>query len=409
MTKEQFIDYLNLFNKKAGEYSQYEQDKLGLAFREVENKHWAEFIALVAPRREDGSFYSAETFRLHIKNIVYVKAPDNPLIKVSGDDLDQLDTRINTKLEDLFIKKVKVQDLTNSYRRTLRDEARIDSLKDCIKESVKQLPKLSVITTPKNKDFTNEAVLLLSDWHIGVNVDNFYNKFNTNVATQRLSILVSKVNSYCKQHGVKRLNVLNCGDLIHGIIHISARIEQEFDVISQVITASELLAQTLNELQKSGAEILYRSVSDNHARITPDKTQHIEKENLNRLIDWYLQERLKNTNIKFIFDNLDYGLGEFELLNGKKVAFAHGHEDTPNKVFQNFVGATRGFVDYICLAHYHASKLTTTQDSKIIINGSLCGTEQYALSKRLFSTPEQLLLVFNEDDLITIAVKVKEV
>ena len=33
---------------------------------------------------------------------------------------------------------------------------------------------------------------------------------------------------------------------------------------------------------------------------------------------------------------------------------------------------------------------------KIFVNGSIVGTEQYALSKRLFSIPEQKLLIFDE-------------
>ena len=45
--------------------------------------------------------------------------------------------------------------------------------------------------------------------------------------------------------------------------------------------------------------------------------QNIENENFYRLIDWYVEERLKNTNIKFDHQsNLDPSFVYFELLNG---------------------------------------------------------------------------------------------
>ena len=33
--------------------------------------------------------------------------------------------------------------------------------------------------------------------------------------------------------------------------------------------------------------------------------------------------------------------------------------------------------------------------AKVIVNGSVCGTEQYAFSKRLFGDPEQTLMIFD--------------
>ena len=95
-------------------------------------------------------------------------------------------------------------------------------------------------------------------------------------------------------------------------------------------------------------------------------------------------------------DNLDDSLGVFELLNGKKFAFAHGHLENYNASFQNLVGATREFIDYIAMGHFHSEKMKTFQGAKVYVNGSIVGTEQYALSKRLFSKPCQTLLIFDE-------------
>jgi len=173
------------------------------------------------------------------------------------------------------------------------------------------------------------------------------------------------------------------------------------------MVAGELVVRFLNDLQDAAPHIIYRSCSDNHARMVADKAEHIEADNFGKLIDWFLQTRLEKTKIKFVDDNLDYSLGTFVLKNGKKCVFAHGHLDSINKSFENFVGATKQFVDYGFLGHYHCSKMKDFQAFKIFVNGSICGVEDYALSKRLFSDPCQTLLVFDNDNIINYSIVLK--
>ena len=327
----------------------------------------------------------------------------NPLI---GDTPE-----ITAQLEALHKERIKARDAVNSQKTLLRDEARLEQFKDDIQEAVsnlKDLPKVKFTGKVDEKRKT-EAVLLLSDLHLGVDCDNFYNKYNSDIAAERLAHLVAHVINYCKANNVETLNIVNLGDMIHGLIHTNARIDQQMDVISQVINASEIISEVVNELIKAAPNIVYRSCSDNHSRTVANKSENIERENFGRIIDWYLEERLKNTDVKFVNDNLDYGLGRFVLGNGKVCCFSHGHEDVLNNVFQNYVGATKSFVDYIFLGHFHTAKMKTFQNAKVFVNGSIVGTEEYALSKRFFSDPEQLLLVFDNNNVITYNINLKEV
>ena len=86
---------------------------------------------------------------------------------------------------------------------------------------------------------------MFSDLHMGVDCNNFYNKYNPEVAVLRVTHLVNRVKQYCLLHKIDRLTVLNMGDMIHGIIHTSARLEAGLDVTQQIIRASELVAQAL--------------------------------------------------------------------------------------------------------------------------------------------------------------------
>ena len=111
------------------------------------------------------------------------------------------------------------------------------------------------------------------------------------------------------------------GDDIHGIIHTNARVQQETDAVTQTMVAAEIIAEALNKLTKAAPEVYYKSCSDNHSRMSPNKEESIQEESLSRFVDWMLQERLKDKSILFVEDNLDHSLGKFTLLNGKKVVF----------------------------------------------------------------------------------------
>lgn len=201
--------------------------------------------------------------------------------------------------------------------------------------------------------------MLISDLHIGMEINNFANIYNVDIARQRMQKYVEETIRLCKERGVQRLNVVNLNDMIAGIIHVTIRLEEQVDVIDQIMIASEILANSLNKLQEAAPEVIYRSVTDNHSRAVASLKEHIEKENLARLIDFYLKARLKDTSIIFAEDNLDWDISSIDLLNGKKMICAHGHRDNINTIIQGYIGALRGFVDYVCVGHYHESKMKT--------------------------------------------------
>ena len=431
MTLERFKDYVDGYGKQPGEYTRDDINEIILTYRDVSQADkckftWQNLAEYLGLRNDYGDWIKGETLRNRAlelakklsdssteKDKVYPEKQYAPIMNLDNKLSEEAVNDItNVQLRELYKRKQQERDILNGYRRSIRDESRIDTLKDFIKDCVEKLNVLPTFLYDSPKPKTDkEAVLMFSDLHIGNECDNFYNKYNLDIAKARVNKLVNDTIEYCKNNKVVRLNVINLGDLIHGLIHTTARIEQQFDVAQQVVEASEIMAQALNKLQQAAPEVIYRSVVDNHSRMNADKSQHIEKESFCKLIDWYLQERLKNTKIKMCFDNLDAGLGYFELLNGKKIVFAHGHEDSINRSFQAFIGAKREFIDYALLGHYHSAKMKSFNDFTVFVNGSIVGTEEYALSRRLFTKPQQVLLIFDDDNVIntTINLNIQEV
>lgn len=410
MTKQEFYEFVDSFNNN---YDEIALLSIGKKFRElpVKQRNWGDLVKYLGLKK------SADAFRTWVYRN---EAALEDLVTSNSQDADVEVEEINeaeeTSNKDAsFREQYKVitqnRDVLNAYRRLIRNEARIDTLKETIQNTVDQLNDLPDLSSTLETSFNphskkNEAVLLLSDLHIGVEVDNVFNVYNKDVAAKRLDKFVNDAIEYCHLMGVYRLNVLNLGDMIHGLIHTTARIEQELDVIDQIMVASELIAKALNKLQYAAPEVIYRSVTDNHARTMANYKENIENENFYRLIDWYVEERLKNSSI--VFDkksNVDPSFCYFKLLNGQTAVAAHGHLDDINRSIQCFSGMVRQVVDNVFLAHYHDEKVKNFQGSTVFVNGSIVGPEQYAISKRLFNYPTQKLIIYLESTRMDISIK----
>lgn len=389
ITKEDIIKLVDDKLAKGG-LSIEDYFEIGVAHRGLPkaDKNWSWLADLTKWNGSGESYRNFVLRRLKADGLV-----DSPV------DLNSEDSLVE-KRAALYKERQQVRDEWSTYNRMMREDARIETFKEAIQDAAKTLKPFKKVPYVGNSNSDTEAIALFSDLHIGVNFSDFCNTYNLEVAKRRVSKYIDDVKKYCKANKVRRLDIVNLGDLISGIIHTTIRLEQEFDVIDQIMNAAEILAGTLSELQNVAPEVIYRSCTDNHSRAIANKNEAIEKENYYRLIDWYVQERLKDTDIIFTNDNLSKEIGKFELLNGKKVMFAHGHNDNPNRIFQSFIGATEEYVHYVLLGHYHNEKVKNFQNMRVFINGSIVGTDDYAASKRLYTKPSQMLLVFDDDNVI---------
>lgn len=411
---DKFYDYVETFNKNPGEYTPDEMEEIGVYHQSLERgeKNWNDVVEVLGIKGKSGEQFRKWVLRRRYMNDMVEKNPkvldDKTVADIAADDVSG--SLIEQK-QSLMKERMKLRDERTSYNRTLRSEARLERFIQTIKEVADTYADLPpVISAKADKKVRGcEAIYGLADLHLGPIVNNCANTYNYEEAVKRVNKITEDIIHYCKINNVHTLHFINMGDLIMGIIHPTIRLEQEFDVIEQVIRVSEIVAEMLNTLQQAAPVVTYRSVVDNHSRIMPDKNQHIELENLNRIIDVFVKERLKNTKIKFMDDNLDIGIGRFYLQNGKAVYFMHGHEDRKTSVVQDIMGLTHEFPDYVLMAHYHNSAEHTFQGAKLFVSGSVVGTDNYAFGKRLFGQPEQKLLLFDEmNNVIDIDIRCKE-
>lgn len=300
--------------------------------------------------------------------------------------------------------KLQYQDQKREYRKHLRADSKFDHIKEEISKAIDRLPKFNFKNNYISDNGICEASLLLSDWHYGIKNNNHWNKFDVNIANQRANLLKNKVVKYCKRHNVSTLHIEIIGDMVNGGIHLSSKVENEEDVVTQVMGISELLSTFIFELSNEleNTKIKVYTLYGNHGRITPNKKESIDVENFERLIEWYLNIRFKNSNqIEVVKNTIDETFGLYTLKNNKNIVFSHGNYDKIQNAIKNYSQLLKIFVDEVHLGHFHNYNEKDEYGSSLVINGTFSGTDTYAKNLRLSGKPLQVLRIYDNDDTCT--------
>jgi len=382
---ESFLDYqIRLYTNK----DLYEIDTYEIA--ELLNKEY-------------GNTYSESKWRKDYA--AYVKW--NEYIIGKSLDKEILDKYETVKIESEK-EKVRNRDQKREYKKLIQNQARFEAIRDDIYEAVLRLETKKPLT-PSPSEYVaghKEGLSLWSDWHFGMVIDNYSNKFNKGIFNDRVSQLLSKTISYGKQHGISTLHVANLGDLIGGLIHVSTRVQANEDVVEQTKYVSETLAEVLSKLANEFENIIYYNVAGNHGRTSPSKNDVGIKENFEYLIPWYLEARLRNfNNIKIV--NEQDGFIISKIIN-EDVVFTHGHYDRPDSSVTKIPQLTGIIPSFIFSGHIHHHYEKEYGKTTVVVNGSLVGNDDYAMQGRFGSKPSQKFLVYNEDGLeCTYVIKLK--
>lgn len=301
-------------------------------------------------------------------------------------------------LSDIRVAKQRQADERRATNAMLRRLSREDTIKEIALEVADRISDRIILdgcdsSYDKLHYYSDRsAILNLSDWHYGMAIDNYWNKYNVEEARKRINQILQDTLAYCVRYKVSTLYVLNIGDLISGRIHSDIRIDNQEDVITQTIEVSEIMAEFLDELSKI-VRVEFYSVSDNHSRIEPNKKESLDLESLHRIVPWFLKTRLAdNKNITICDNKYDGDIAVFDC-DGWTVAMAHGNKDTISNITSHLSLMTGEHIDLICTAHMHHLSVDEVNQCLVVSNPSLMGTDTYAKNKRLTSRPAQTLIL----------------
>lgn len=318
-------------------------------------------------------------------------------------DDDNYLKEIQVQKDELYKVKRQVFDQRREYNKVLVSDARADHLMEMIIESANKLNEERPLDfTEYIKDVSDkEAILFFSDWHYGMVADNIWNTYNTDICKSRVTKLVDKTNEYLELNKTKTLHLVLLGDAAHGAIHTGCRVASEEDTCDQIMHVSEIMAEAIEKLSDKVNEVIVYSCYGNHLRTIQDKKDSIHSDNMEKMIPWWLNWRLqKNTKVSIVESEFK----EFTKLNvlGYNICCVHGDLDniknvglTVNTLFTKLYGET---ISYTVSGDKHHLEEFEQFDIESVIIRSLCGTDEFANSHRLYSNAGQTLMIFNKED-----------
>lgn len=241
-----------------------------------------------------------------------------------------------------------------------------------------------------------EAILVFSDWHYGMTTNNVWNRYNTEICKKRVQNVVEDAAKRLTLHRCSKLHIVVLGDLIHGNIHVSARVASEELVCNQIMQSSEILAQAIEYLSRYVDQTNVYMTYGNHARSVQNKNDSIHADNMERLIPWWLEQRLKEYQIISIRNDFENEILWFKVFDYGFCA-SHGDLDkvrNSTTTLATLLHKKFGYnIDYILLGDKHHRESFEQLGVTSMICGALCGSDDYANDHRLYSKPEQTMLI----------------
>lgn len=258
---------------------------------------------------------------------------------------------------------------------------------------------------PKKK-FDETEVMILSDLHFGKKVEiEGKVQFDKTIATDRFKAITSGMrhlnDSYITpNHSIDELVVVLLGDIVDGeLIYQGQAYNQDMPLLDQTVYAATLIKKELiNPAAKLFNRVRVVSVSGNHGEVRNDRGEHVmhPKTNFDSLAALMLQmgcADLPNVTFDIATTTLHTAM-----IRRWKFFMAHKLPNPSGSPGRSKYGGyfERFRYDAVLRAHFHVPELAYYNTKPVIMNGSLPGTDDYALELSFNTVPTQVLFTVSD-------------
>lgn len=306
---------------------------------------------------------------------------------------------IRIEKQELRKEKQKLFDERAALNKKLRENARVEEDLEKLKYLIQENGRITL--PPYNKvsiNSDNDMFISLSDFHLGMNTDNYFGSYDSDIAAQRLSEYLDRILKIRELHNSQNAYVGLLGDILNGEIHFTTQLENRENVTEQIQKSAELISAFVYELSKHFNIVYVNGVAGNHSR-TSFKDQVLRGNRLDNLIPWYMKAKLSHIdNVKFIDDdNYDSTIGKLNI-RGNEYLMVHGDFDNYSEKGVSKLVMMLGFKPTaIFYGHLHRCSYDDITGVKIVRSGSFSGTsDDYTISKRLCGKPQQMVCVIDD-------------
>ena len=247
-------------------------------------------------------------------------------------------------------------------------------------------------------------VLCVADCHFGAEWivrglrGEILNRYNPEVFAERMDDLLMQVRDIIDRESISDVQLLLCGDSLDGMLRPSQLMKLRWGVIESCMRFSEHMAQWIAALSQY-ATVSVCGVDGNHTetRSLNSKRGDFPGENLEKVIFWFLAERLKDVP-GVLVDSVTEQQKHLTV-QGFSILLTHG---TDIKSLENAAKQTMLLygesIDYLICGHKHreqeyVSGYTDQGNAVVIRVPSLCGMDEYAQRLGYGGKPGALAMV----------------
>ena len=366
--------------------------ELGLSYEE-----WGELI--IGENR-----YSSDNCRkaLYLVKPMLESLEEEQINKITDNDIIK---EIEDKKEELIKERMKLQTTKIEYNRNLRKDSRFEMFYENINDARDRLP-MPVFEELICEEQEGEYVLALADIHYGAFFESINNSYSREEVQRRFGKLIAKLKVLIHKNKINKLNIIELGDTIQGMLRLSDVKLNDIPVVDSVVEVSRLIATFLNELSRY-TEITYRQVmASNHSqnRYLGTKANEMPNEDMERVIGNYIKDLVvNNPRVEVVLSERDYD--SFELC-GQNILTLHGHQiKSINNAIRDYSMLHRTFYDICFVAHFHGGKQMSVAEgngnTEIVVCPSFIGSDPYSDSLKIGSKGMCRLFKIEENQGIT--------
>lgn len=322
-------------------------------------------------------------------------------------DEDELATAIETII-DIVPEKLTKARARRETKEMIREElAKFSQINRIFNSSVDHFREVK--TTP-----TGETLCIqLSDWHFGKNtLINGVPTFNSDIAFKRVTeVLAPQIVEHVKRLGktseIEDVRIFMLGDMIENDImyetqrmHIDKQVSSQFnDALKAIMIMLGAIRGAFADIGKPDIDIKIDGLTGNHGRAhgKQDTGECSWDTCLYMAVETALQySELKNISIDYSFDA--YKIVDIRGQKGLLRHWAPSQAETGGARAK--LGGWNEIFDYdfLCYGHYHHWGVNTYHGKPLFRNGSLCGTDDYAINLSVSDDWGQLMWGCSKDD-----------
>lgn len=253
-----------------------------------------------------------------------------------------------------------------------------------------------------------EMIVHITDWHIGYIIENCKgNYFNWEIANERVNKLISECRKYIAMYNIKKVYVINTGDMIE---HISMRKNQsqfcEFNQSQQINHAIEIIFRFLVALCKD-CNVEYDSIYGNHDRINGDYSANLDGDNADTIIREQIMRYAELSNMArlIVVDRPHTDKEIIKTINGIRTKAKHGDKGVKDDKadLKNDISMDEEFYQLLLKGHEHNHRVISENKGRYIVSGGcLSGYNDYSTAFGCATVASQTIIITkaNEIELI---------